>query len=338
MLEWDRGTTIDLMDAVRAGVDYRELITGVLTRFGATESTVARATAELDSLASVVRASEPEADLEPKKTRPPSLGEIVLAQVQAATTDAVLASRSVTAAEHARIFSLVAINLYLASYVLGDTGAAYRSYRQWLALRNLGGEPGVLWHEVYRWQWPAWKAHLRKSCDSEATLEVVRVNGASADSIGWLVERIAEEAHLHGVRMDSSFVSWLSGHEEVSQSFLQRAAARRRFSAAVNLAQHASLRSSREGLPRATWAELGPYPPVAWLGHWLNAANAVPTSRIASIVAQAYDTLTPFGPVRPHGASKRPGSSPLYLDRHLFPGNRGPLADFLALRPTRRLD
>lgn len=311
-----QGKIIDLMDAVRAGVDYRQLLRDVLSRFGATESTLDRAAAELDALATDIHASDPEG-LEPRRTRPPSLGEIVVAQIQTATTDAVLASRSVTAVEHGRLISLVAINLYLANFVSGEIDAAYRSYRQWLALRNLGGEPSILWVELFRWQWPAWQAHLRNARDSEATYETVRADGAHADSVGWLVERITEEAHLHGVRTDPSFASWLREPDEARQGVLRRAATQRRFNNAVVLAQHGSARSSRERLPRATWATLGPYPPVAWAGHWLNAVEATPTSCVASIVARAYDTLTPFGPARPRGASKRPTSWPLYLDRYL---------------------
>jgi hypothetical protein len=304
------------MNAVRAGVDYQGLVKGVLARFGATEGTLARAAPELDSIASAIGGSEPEGLL-PSGARPPSLGEVVLAQTHAATTDAILASRSVSAQEHARLFSLVVINLYLANHVVGDTDLAYRSYRQWLALRDLDGEPSVLWTELYRWQLPAWRAHLRSASVSEATHETRSATGSSVESVTWLVQRIVEEAHLHGVRIDTGFVDWLKGDHEVPSGFFQRAATQRRFNTAVILAQHATHRSHNEGLPRATWTELGPHPPVAWAGHWLNVTNATPTSCVAAVVAEAYDTLSPLGLTRPRGASKRPNSWPQFLDHYL---------------------
>jgi hypothetical protein len=304
------------MNAVRAGVDYQGLVKGVLARVGATEGTLSRAAAELDPIAIAIESSDPE-DLKPRGAGLPSLGEIVLAQTHAATTNAVLASRSVSTRENARLFSLVVINLYLANHVVGDTDFAYRSYRQWLALRDLDGEPSVLWNELYRWQRPAWQTHLRSASVSEATHETRRASGPSVESVTWLVQRIVEEAHLRGVRIDTGFTDWLKGAHEVPTGYLQRTAAQRRFNTAVTLAQQATHRSHNERLPRARWTELGPYPPVAWAGHWLNVADAMPSSCVANVVAEAYDTLSPLGPARPRGATKRPSPWPQFLDHYL---------------------
>jgi hypothetical protein len=304
------------VDAVRASLSYHELMADVLKGLGATQPTLERAAAEVDALADAVRDSEP-ATLQRPLTRPPSISEIFKAQLQTAATSHVLAARSVSGAEHAHLFSLVAINFHLATDSMQAAEEAHLTYRQWLALRNQGGDRGVLWEELHRWQYPAWEAHLRNG-DSHPTSRPVRPDSAVCDSVAWLVDRVAEEAELHGVATDPSLVDWLAGPDEIPGGLLRRRAVKRRFASAVVLSQHAIQRSMSQKPPRATWVEdQGPYPPVSWCGHWLNATNAQPRSWVANVVAHALDTWPPLGPARPHGATRRPYSWPTYIDRYL---------------------
>ena len=300
-----------------ASLSYHELIAEVLERLGATQPTLKRAAAEVDALANAIRSCEPAALPKPL-TRPPSVGQIFKAQLQTAATGHVLASRSVSAAEYGHLFSLVAINFPLATDSTHASKEAHLTYRQWLALRDQTGDRGVLWEELHRWQYPAWQAHIRDG-GGHPTSRPVRPDSPTADSVGWLVDRIAEEANLHGVVASPNLVDWLAGPDEISDGFMRRQAAKRLFASGVALSQHAIQRSMSEKPPRGTWVEdQGPYPPVSWCGHWLNATNAQPRSWVANVVARAIDTWPPHGLARPRSATRRPDPWPTYLDRYFI--------------------